>query len=66
MPTQNLLLEKDPPFLHADVQLDSTLGDFRVQLSFQLADFVHQIVDMGCHWAISGRLAISRAAPTVM
>ena len=57
MPPQNLLLEKDPPFLHADVQLNSTLGDFRVQLGFQLADFVHQLVDLGCHWAISGRLA---------
>ncbi len=57
MPTQNLLLETDPPLLHADVQLDLTLGDFRVQLGFQLADIVYHIIDMGCHWAISGRLA---------
>jgi hypothetical protein len=49
MPTQNLLLEKDPSFLHANVKLDSTLGDFRVQFGFQLADFVHQIVDIGRH-----------------
>ena len=57
MPAQNLLLEKDAPFFHANVQLNSTLRDFRVQLGFQLADFLHQIIDMGCHLATSSRLA---------